>query len=97
MCIPNEEMREWAIRHLAETRAILNYEARVVPWQVDADNFNLALIDDATTFLAFSGTAFQELSGLQVASQKLTYHFGNYFEQFWSSSTRLDSYLARPT
>jgi hypothetical protein len=96
LAISTDEMRQWAVQHLAETREIRNYEARAVPWEIKADSFNLALMDDATVFIAFSGTAFQELSGLKVSSAKLLAHFLDYFNQVWSSGTPLQNYLARP-
>lgn len=94
LCVPNAEMYEWAIQHEAETREIRNYEVRVVPWQLDADSFNLALMDDSISFIAFSGTAFQDLSGLEAFSEKLNRRFTDYFEQFWAGGTDLRSYLA---
>jgi hypothetical protein len=92
--IPNQEMRKWVRRHYEETRDIRNYDARVIRWELGADGINMALIDDSTAFLAFSGIASQELSGFRVDSPEFVRYFVGYFDQLWACGTPLDSYLA---
>ncbi|MBM7489472.1 hypothetical protein JOD64_000694 [Micromonospora luteifusca] len=50
----------WLKDHYAETAEILAYEAKIIPWSVDADNINMALIDGRTTFITFSGMSTQD-------------------------------------
>lgn len=86
ICAPNPEMRNWAQKHYEETREIKNYEARVIPWDVDADAVNIALFDDSAVFLAFSGEAsFQDLSGLRLEGAEALRGFSSYFNQLWHS------------
>jgi hypothetical protein len=94
--ISNAEMREWAVRHLAETREIRNYEARALNLGLQADLVNMALIDDATTCLLFSGTAFQEVSGLKFDSPRILSHYRGHFEQLWATCVPLDTFLGKP-
>ncbi|GLZ16449.1 hypothetical protein Acsp04_66840 [Actinomadura sp. NBRC 104425] len=93
ICIPNSEMHAWATRHHEETFGVRNYEVRVVRWDIDADGINMALFDDSTTFLAFSGAASQELSGFRVDSPQFLRYFVGYFEQLWSTARPLEEYL----
>jgi transcriptional regulator with XRE-family HTH domain len=90
--IPNNEMRDWAIQHYEETRDIRNYDARVVRWGLEADGINMALFDDSTAFLAFSGVASQELSGFRVDSVEFLRYFVGYFDQLWACGTALEQY-----
>ncbi|MEU5694181.1 helix-turn-helix transcriptional regulator [Actinosynnema sp. NPDC020468] len=91
---PERLMADWLRQHFAATRDVLNYEARVMAWSPRADGLNMALLDDSTTFLAFSGRARQGLSGLSVESPVFLRYFSEHFEQLWAPLTPLDDYLA---
>ncbi|MEO3871322.1 helix-turn-helix transcriptional regulator [Nonomuraea sp. B12E4] len=92
--ISNRETRDWAHQHYQATKDIRNYDARVLRWELDADGINMALFDDATAFLAFSGVASQELSGFRVDSPEFLRYFVGHFDQLWACGTALEQYVS---
>jgi|GEM_PF-2527213 len=92
--VSNREMRKWTERHYEETKDIRNYDARVINWELRADGLNMALFDDSTVFLAFSGVASQELSGFRVDSPEFLRYFVGYFDQLWACGVPLETYVS---
>ncbi|MFG3166491.1 hypothetical protein [Streptomyces sp. NPDC048200] len=88
-------MFEWLKEHQREVRDLYAYEARVIPWNAACDWFNMALIDDSTTFLAFSGVGRQQLNGLSVEGAMFLRNFADGFDHAWGALEPIDSYLAR--
>jgi transcriptional regulator with XRE-family HTH domain len=87
-------MLTWLREHFAATQDLLNYEARVLTWTPRSDGLNMALFDDSTTFLAFSGRARQGLNGFSVDDPRFLRYFDEHFEQLWAPLVPLDDYLA---
>jgi hypothetical protein len=85
----------WLHEHYAETADILNYEANVMPWYTAGDGINMALLDNDTAFLAFSGGGRQKLNGFSVQSSTFVEYFIKHFDQLWSTLEPLDSYIQR--
>ncbi len=86
-------MRQWARLHCDETSRIPNYEARVVEWSVKVDALNMAVIDDSTVFLAFSGETEQAMRGLGLRNKDAVTYFNVYYNQMWAAATPLREYL----
>ena len=85
----------WLREHRDQTRRILTYEVRILPWEADADGLNMALIDDSIAFLAFSGGPRQRLNGFSVEDPRFLGYFAGYFEQLWAGTKQIDPYLNR--
>lgn len=91
--IPDPGLLGWAWQHHDETSDILNYEARVLRWQVAADGLNMALLDDRVAFLAFSDGSRQKLNGFSIEDPTFLHYFVGYFDQLWHNLVPLDDYL----
>lgn len=93
VCVNSPEMREWTRRHHEETRQIAGYEARVVEWAIDADLLNMAVIDGRVVFLAFSGATDQAMRGMSIRDPGVAKYFTDFFNQHWSTATRLSAWV----
>jgi Helix-turn-helix domain len=93
--VSDPDVLRWLRDHHEETRRILTYEIRILPWDADADGLNMALIDDSVAFLAFSGGPRQRLNGFSVEDPRFLGYFAGYFEQLWSGTKQIDAYLQR--
>ena len=90
---PSSEFTDWLKAHHVATDKNRSYEAKVVPWSVEADNINMALIDGRTTFITFSGISTQEISGLRADSAEFMRRWRGFFNRLWSSGKRLNTYI----
>ncbi len=93
--VPDSTMLAWVRRHRDETRGILNYEAKVMPWYTDGDGLNIVVFDEGVTFLAFSGGGRQKLNGFSVEDRTFAEYFVRHFDQLWSSLHPIETYLQR--
>jgi hypothetical protein len=55
----------------------------------------MALIDEDAAFLAFSGGSLQKLNGFSVQDATRAGYFIRYFDQLWSGSDSMATYLRR--
>jgi len=93
ICVPDAPMLIWAQKHCNETKDIRNYEVRVVEWAIEADALNLALIDNAIVFIAFSGETEQDMRGLSLKSDEAFKYFDAYYNQLWVAGKPLNQFL----
>jgi hypothetical protein len=98
ICVPDNRMLDnrmllWAQSHYEETKSIPNYEVRVVESTIEADALNLALIDNMTVFLAFSGETEQDMRGLSLKSDEAFKYFDAYYNQLWAAGKPLSRFL----
>jgi hypothetical protein len=93
ICIPDDRMPVWARSHYDETKNIPHYKVRIVEWRIEADALNLALIDNTTVFLAFSGETEQDMRGLSLRSDQALNYFDIYYSQLWSAGKPLHRFL----
>lgn len=93
--VPDQKMLSWVRQHRDETQDILNYEANVMPWHTAGDGLNMMLLDEDTTFLAFSGGGRQKLNGFIVENSTFTEYFIRHFDQLWTSLQPMETYLQR--
>ncbi|KAA2261467.1 hypothetical protein F0L68_16930 [Solihabitans fulvus] len=91
--VPEPAMLDWIRDHHAATKDIRNYEIAVLPWHTTADGLNMALMDQHTAFVAFSGGSRQKLNGFSVADPTFTAYFIRHFDQLWAQLDPLDVFL----
>ncbi|MFI0446401.1 helix-turn-helix domain-containing protein [Actinomadura sp. 6N118] len=96
ICLPNDEMLEWAKTFYTHTRNISRYEVRVLNWQITTDAINIAIFDDVTTFLTFDAGSSLEMGGFRIDDRDFVRASIGYFGRLWSSSTRLSDHLQPP-
>ena len=90
---PDPVMLDWVRDHHAETAGLLNYEVTILRWSTGADGQNMALIDDSTAFLAFSGGFRQKLNGSSVKDPTFLSYYAAYFDQLWHGLVPIQTYL----
>jgi hypothetical protein len=96
ICLSNNEMLEWAQQHYADTRALLNYEIRVVDWKINTDTINIAIFDDVAVFLTFGPGTSPGMYGFRIDDRNFVRDAIGYFSRLWSGSTRLANHLVEP-
>lgn len=94
ICLPNNEMTEWARQLHANTEALTSFEIRVLDWHISADTINIAVFDDTAAFLTFAPGTSPEMSGFQIDDRDFVREASGYFGRLWSRSTRLSDHLA---
>ncbi|GAB2750925.1 helix-turn-helix domain-containing protein [Streptomyces bullii] len=93
--VPKAANLAWLREHQAEIADIYAYEARVMPWAASFGWYNMGLIDDAVSYLSFSGVGRQQLKGFSVEGGVFLRYFAASFDQAWGALEPLDVYLAR--
>jgi hypothetical protein len=96
ICLPNDEMRDWARQVHADTKAIPNYEVRALDWRINADLINVAVFDDVAAFLAFGSGTSPNMSGFRIDDRDFVINATAYFGRLWSSSTPLANHVLDP-
>jgi hypothetical protein len=93
--VHSDEMRTWVHKHWQETRNTANYEARIIEYGGKPDMFNMALIDDRSVYLAFSGPTNQSMSGLSIDDPRACQYFSRYYDQNWALAEPLSEWVVR--
>ncbi|GLW90237.1 helix-turn-helix domain-containing protein [Actinokineospora globicatena] len=90
---PDSAMVAWLREHHEQTVEIFNYEAAVMPWYTAGDGINMALFDNETAFLAFSGGGRQKLNGFSIDGSAFVEYFITHFDQLWATLEPVETYL----
>jgi hypothetical protein len=90
----NEMMNKWIVRYLdtTEVREAKHYHVRILPWRIEADLVNFALIDNETVFVAFSGENKELEGGFSFRHKEIAKFLEVYYQQLWNASDPSDGW-----